>query len=275
MSSSEGPEEPVAARRAFRLPGLGIEKLVRWRPRWHPPLWLSLLAFAIVVIPVGDLAEHLDWPSAGFWAWGSEILILLAAVVNGGSAVWIYRAEQRNAALESTKLLEQAALLLLIGVNDKTGLLMKTLSCSVWAVPGEDEEQHLKRVMHVPEPATGPSGITFERGVGVVGKCWLEGEPFVASLAHLQPMGKEPFEQLSGDRRYNLGWEAFCKTRRYAAIATWPLTEGGRLVGFVCVDSTDPALYGFSEAIDASWSIAQGIGRVRERFQQCAEGNRR
>jgi hypothetical protein len=86
-----------------------------------------------------------------------------------------------------------------------------------------------------------PSGITWTKGKGLVGRCWAESRVVVEDLRDIASQHKDcaqsQFEALPGNQKMGLTYEEFRTIiGKYSSVLVTPIMAGGEVVGCLSID---------------------------------------
>ena len=214
---------------------------------------------AVTLTGIGAVLKEVDVPSASFWKSKELPGIALAAVAAISYLCYclvilgyrrILKHSDENARLYAT-CRDVAAL-----VERETELERELIGVHVWTVRGVRGLQRLERratFLPVDRPRT---AITWRRGKGVLGQCWLREEWILADLEEMSRAESEgEFYAIPREDRFLFTWHEAKATQHYKAVLAWPLHGGPenakRVIGCLSVDvQADGAV----EELDRVWT---------------------
>jgi hypothetical protein len=218
-----------------------------------------ILLFVVTLTGTGAVLKEVDVPSAAFWKPSAPAGIALA-IVAGASYVGYFlvvigyrrtlKHSDQDARLYTT--CRDIALL----VERETGLDLKTIGVHVWTIRGFPGLKRLERratFLSIDRP---PTKITWRKGKGALGHCWLRDEWILADLEPLANARTErEFYEIPREDRFWFTWQEARATQHYKAAIVWPLHGGPanamRVVGCLSVDAQTT---GAVDKLDALWT---------------------
>jgi hypothetical protein len=145
-------------------------------------------------------------------------------------------------------------------VESATSLARNDIGVHVWTIRGVKGLRRLeRRATFVPVERTQTS-ITWRKGMGVLGQCWVRDEWILADLERSANATTErEFYAIPRNDRFLFSWQEAKATRHYKAVLTWPLHGGPqnarRVVGVLSVDAQAT---GAVAALDSAWTTRRG-----------------
>jgi hypothetical protein len=207
------------------------------------------VAAATVGYVAVEILSAANIPSPEFWQANSVWIVWLtgAAMVGGTYEIYILRGEVQATAnarevaergMHAHRLRRQledsCKPLLQIAAND-TQLDVLSLGVHVWRVSGDNN--HLVRVADYKVHSRQPSGITWTRGKGAIGRCWRDGIELVVDTTHLQPLDGQAFMALDDDTRLGFTYSEFRRISAYVAVWATPMVGADEaFLGCVSID---------------------------------------
>jgi hypothetical protein len=130
-------------------------------------------------------------------------------------------------------------------VESKTTLDRESIGVHVWTIRGFPGLRRLERratFVSIDRPQT---SITWRKGKGALGQCWLRDEWILADLERLASARTEQeFYEIPREDRFGFTWQEAKATQHYKAALVWPLHGGPenamRVVGCLSVDAQRP-----------------------------------
>jgi hypothetical protein len=219
-------------------------------------LWV--LGF-VTLTGVGAVLKEVDIPRASFWkpsAPAGIAFAIVAALSYVGYCLVVvgYRRVLKHSdegARLYTTCRDVAAL-----VERETALPRECIGVHVWAIRGWRGLRRLERRATFVPVDRPPSAITWSRGKGVLGQCWLRDDWILADLERLSDAATErEFYAIPRRDRFLFTWHEARATQHYKAILAWPLHGGPenapRVVGVLSVDvQADDGV----DELDALWT---------------------
>jgi hypothetical protein len=205
-------------------------------------LWVS------VVYVVASGARALEQPEAALWSTTpAKIGLLLGSTVVGAGYVVFFRDYRRlNSNAEGEIAIYKACERLAQYVLENSTIGPGGLGVHVWEVSGRWPFRHLaRRRAYWPEDSRlAVAPIIWRKGKGVIGTAWKADQETFADLDGWAAITRDTFEALPRGDRYGMRWSEVWHTRRFRAIAAFPLHGGPsaapRVIGCVSVDVTEP-----------------------------------
>ena len=221
----------------------------------------SLVALvAVTLTGAGAVLKQMEVPRASVWEAGSPLGIALAIVAALSYLAYCfvvvgYRRMLNNSDQNSrlyTTCRDVAAL-----VERETGLPHEAIGVHVWAVRGMRGLRRLERRATFIPVERPPTAITWRKGKGVLGQCWLRDEWILAPLERMATAKTErEFYAIPRRERFLFNWHEANATSHYTAILAWPLRGGPEnapvVVGVLSVDAQGSGAY---DALDAMWKV--------------------
>lgn len=208
---------------------------------------------------VGVALKEADVPSASFWKAtepaGLALAILAALSYVGYCLVVIgYRRILRHGD-QNTRLYTTCRDVASLVVR-QTKLNRDSIGVHVWTIRGLPGLRRLERgatFLSVDRPQT---SITWRKGKGVLGQCWLHDKWFLANLEPLaNAESEDEFYKISREDRFFFTFQEAKATEHYKAVLAWPLHGGPanarRVVGCLSVDAQTE---GAVEKLDELWT---------------------
>jgi hypothetical protein len=200
----------------------------------------------VVVYGVANIVKAQD-PDASEWAaghYGAWTLIVTGGLATCGYFLVAFGYNRRLKTEESEAALYKTCRSLARVVAQATGIDQDRVGVHVWAVAGPPVLTHLvRRVKYLSVVVERPeSGVTWRRGRGALGICWIEREQKVWDLDDLQrrATSKGDFcEALSSYERMGLRWSDFQNAKHFTAVWVQPIFKprrGNRVAGCLSVD---------------------------------------
>lgn len=126
-------------------------------------------------------------------------------------------------------------------VERETDLPRECIGVHVWKIRGFRGFRRLERRATFVPIDRPPTSITWRKGKGVLGQCWLRDEWILANLERMATAKTErEFYEISRRNRFQLTWQEAKATAHYRAILAWPLHGGPdsarRVVAVLSVD---------------------------------------
>jgi hypothetical protein len=111
----------------------------------------------------------------------------------------------------------------------------------VWTIRGLPGIRRLERRATFVPVDRPPTAITWRKGKGVLGQCWLRDEWILADLERMAKASTErEFYTIPRGDRFLFTWHEAKATQHYKAVLAWPLHGGPenakRVVGVMSVD---------------------------------------
>lgn len=208
---------------------------------------------------MGAVLKEAGVPSSEFWRpkgpAGIALAIVAALSYLGYLLVVIgYRRTLKNSDRNTrlyTTCREIASL-----VEREAKLDRENIGVHVWMVCGMRGLQRLERrvrFLSVDRPQT---SITWRKGKGVLGQCWLQDQWLLADLELLaNAKSEKAFYKIPQEDRFDFTWDEARATQHHMAALAWPLHGGPenarRVVGVL---SLDVQTAGSVEKLDNLWT---------------------
>ncbi|MGH3072115.1 MAG: hypothetical protein ACRDNB_07580 [Gaiellaceae bacterium] len=220
----------------------------------------SLWVLGLVTLTgVGAVLKETDVPRASFWKPDAPAGIAFAVVAAlsyvGYCLVVIgYRRVLKNSDEDArlyTACRDVAAL-----VERETDIPRDRIGVHVWTIRGWPGMRRLERRATFVPVDRPRSAITWSKGKGVLGQCWLRDDWILADLERLSDASTErEFYAIPRRDRFLFTWHDAKATRHYKAVLAWPLHGGPenakRVVGVLSVDVQTE---GGVDALDTLWT---------------------
>jgi len=207
--------------------------------------WLAAIN-AIAVFVLG--AARLDWPSAAFWA-TYRIHVLVALGVT--AAVPVLQAtlaqlgeRSRLKELERQRDFETCLTSSLIYCVKHAGAQWLDIGIQAFQVSGRwPRRERQERIAKVRLRPVSSSGVSWEKGKGVIGRCWATHAPqyedLEAHFAEYNGFGADEWNALPEGVRFGLSFDDFQRLKgKYGTVAAVPIKDAiGKYLGCVTADT--------------------------------------
>jgi hypothetical protein len=239
--------------------------------------WLAALNGGAVFV-LG--AARLGWPSADFWTDSQSPLLyalLCTAAVPVVQATIAQRAQRSRAKeLQRQRDVETCLTSSLVYCVNHGGAKWLDIGVQAFVVAGRwPRGQRQERIAKARLRPVASSGVSWEKGKGMIGRCWETHAQQYADLeTHFAPyehLDKEAWEALPAALRYSLSYEDFQHLKgKYGVIAAVPIMDRkDRYVGCVTADTApragEPQTLIKSEILGSLASAAELVAGVLER----------
>jgi hypothetical protein len=203
-----------------------------------------VVLFLVTVTGAAAVLKEAEVPDAEFWKGHSPAAVVLAVIAALSYLAYcfvvigfrrILRHSDQNSRLYTT--CRDVAEL----VVKETKLPRECIGVHVWAIRGLPGVRRLeRRASFVPVDRT-QNRITWRKGKGVLGQCWLRDDWILADLTRMASAKTErEFYAIPKADRFGFNWKEGEATAHYRAILAWPLHGGPenarRVVGVMSVD---------------------------------------
>lgn len=185
------------------------------------------------------------------------------------------RAKRTERAAVARQDVEQLLKGTLVQVQSITGLDWKEIGLHLFLVERKvwqpERQQHVVRVKMSEYPP--PTGITWTKGKGVIGRCWdskgFEAHDVRSAYAPYMKATREVWSTLSPKQRFGLDYDEFVHTKDFAGtILAAPILEdmGSRYIGCLSLDAPGNCFEKLSmvqvkEALQLAATTARGLVR--------------
>jgi hypothetical protein len=163
-----------------------------------------------------QLAKSQDWPNAADWRNGTDWHEALTGFGIAGVTAYFLVTVGYSLALrrsDQDKNLVGACREIARVVCTRTGIPYDNIGAHVWTVTGLPGLRYLRRRAKFVPFNRRTTPITWRKGKGVLGVCWMDKRSFVADLDALrrvsEPEASEAFRSLSREDRFRLSWKEF------------------------------------------------------------------